>query len=95
MKDLIAETDRLRYEFLSAEAQLSLTFAQLARTEFESGDLERGQRALADARRGYETISSFLADPRHSGRLTPRQLEVLKESARKLRDAIDATKAPA
>ena len=90
MNDPGAETDRLRYEFLTAEIQLSLTFTEVARMEFDSGVLEHGQRALADARRGYETVTGFLADPRHSGRLTGPQLNILTESARKLREAIDA-----
>ena len=95
MADLEAETDRLRFEFLSAEVQLSFTFAEVARVEFNGGDLEHGQRALADARRGYDTITGFLADSRHARRLTGPQLDTLNESARKLRETIDAIKAPA
>lgn len=93
MKDLEGETDRLRYEFLTAELQLCLTFAQVARTELAAGELEHGQKALADAGKGYETVTAFLADPKHSARLTGPQLETLSESARHLRAAIEAVKA--
>jgi len=95
MADLEAETDRLRFQFLSVELRLSLTFTQVARVEFDSGDREHGQQALGRANRGYETITSFLADPKHCRRLTGPQLDTLKESLRKLRDAIDGVQAPA
>jgi hypothetical protein len=33
-----AETDRLRFEFLTAELELSFTFVRITRFEFDSGD---------------------------------------------------------
>ena len=92
MADLGAETDRLRFEFLSREVELSFTFTEVARVELDSGELEHGRRSLADARKGYETLISFLADPKHSSRLTGQQRDTLNESVHKLREAIDAVK---
>lgn len=71
-----------------------MTFTRIARVEFDSGDPEHGKRSLADARRGYETITSFLADPKHSSRLTGSQLDALTKSVHKLRHAIDTVKTP-
>lgn len=63
--DLFAETDRLRFEFLTAELELSFTFARLACFELENGEQEQGQRLLDNAGKGCEVVSNLLADPKH------------------------------
>lgn len=75
--ELSAETDRLRIEFLRAELELSSTFVQIATAEFEGGNREHGQQSLLDARKSCETVTRFLADPKHSGHMTESQFQDL------------------
>ncbi len=84
-----AETDRLRFEFLSAEFKLCFTFLDIAREELRSGLRERAERPLQDAERGCQTIQRFLEDHKHVDHLTAEQLATLRDKMRQLRKAID------
>lgn len=84
-----AETDRLRFEFLSAEFKLCFTFLDVARVELQSGDREHAEHALRDAERGCQTIHRFLEDRKHVEHLTAEQLAMLRDKMRELRKAID------
>ncbi len=88
-RDLRAETDRLRFEFLSAEFKLCFTFLDVARVELESGEREHAERSLQDAERGYQTVHRFLEDRKHVEHLTAEQLATLRDKMRELRKAID------
>ena len=87
--DARAETDRLRFEFLSAEFKLCFTFLDVARVELQSGDREHAEHALRDAERGCQTIHRFLEDRKHIDHLTAEQLATLRDKMCELRKAID------
>lgn len=84
-----AETDRLRFEFLSAEFKLCFTFLDVARVELQSGEREHVKRSIRDAERGCETIHRFLEDRKHVDRLNAEQLAMLRDKLRELRKAIE------
>ena len=54
-----AETDRLRFEFLSAEFKLCFTFLDIAREELQSGGRERAERPLQNASEGVKPFIAF------------------------------------
>jgi hypothetical protein len=62
LSDLQAATNRGRLDFLRADLELCFTFADLAKTERESGDGAAARRVLEKAETGYTTIARFLAD---------------------------------
>jgi len=84
-----AETNRLRFEFLSTEVKLCFTFLEVTRVELQSGDHEHAERALREAERGYQTLRRFLEDRKHFEHLTAEQLATLRNKTQELRDAID------
>ena len=88
--DVFLETDRLRFEFLTAELELSFTFARFARFELENGDQEHGQRLLDNAGKGCEVVRNLLADPKHSIRLSDEQMRYVDQKLGHLRDEIAA-----
>lgn len=84
-----AETDRLRFEFLSVEFRLCFTFLDVARVELQSGEREHAEHSIQDAERGCQTIHRFLEDRKHVDHLTAEQLATLRDKMRELRTAID------
>lgn len=78
-----------RIEFLRTELSLSLTLVSLAETEFQIGNSEAAQRTIADAEKGYQTLSRFLDDPRHASHIPAVVMNELRDGSQKLRDAID------
>ena len=57
LPNLDAETERLRLEFFQTDLDLCFTFADVAATEVEIGDLEAARRALGKAETGYAAMS--------------------------------------
>lgn len=88
--DVFLETDRLRFEFLTAELELSFTFARFARFELENGGQEHGERLLDNAAKGCEVVRNLLADRRHSLRLSDDQLRYVNQKLGHLREEIAA-----
>jgi len=88
--DAFLETDRLRFEFLTAELELSLTFARFARFQLDNGQQEHGQRLLDNAAKGCEVVRNLLADPRHSIRLSDDQVHYVDQKLGHLREEIAA-----
>jgi len=84
-----AETDRLRFEFLSVEFRLCFTFLDVARVELQSGEREHAEHSIQDAERGCQTIHRFLEDRKHVDHLTTEQLATLRDKMGELRKAID------
>ncbi len=54
------KADQNRVEFLGTELATCFTFADLADTEYNTGDREACERSLADAEEGYSTILRFM-----------------------------------
>jgi hypothetical protein len=88
--DLFRETDRIRFEFLTAELELSFTFARFARFELENGQREHGQQLLDNAGKGCEVVRNLLADPKHFLHLSDDQVRYADEKLGHLREEIDA-----
>ena len=85
LESLISRSEEARLDFLRIDLELSKTFADLANTEMEIGDLDAARRVLAKAERGYATIhrrALNLDDPHHQNEILTRLGE--------LRAAIDA-----
>ena len=57
---LTSQLDQRRIDFLKADLKTCFTFASLAATELEIGDLEAVRRVIAKAERGHEMINRFL-----------------------------------
>ena len=86
--DLASETNRLRLQFLSAELDLSFTFAEIAAVEFATGERQHARQSLADARKGWETVARFLADPKHSLHLSDSDTHTLQHRLHQLENKI-------
>jgi hypothetical protein len=87
--DLRANLNQDRLDFLRTDLTTCFTFAVMAETEFQIGDLEAGQRSLADGEKGHAMISRFLSDPKHATHLTAPQIAELTEGLRALRQRLD------
>ena len=71
--------------FLKAELALGFTFTTIASQRYETGYEESAERSLGNAEKAYETVSRFLADPKHSKRLTDAEIRDLTVELEKLR----------
>lgn len=56
------ESERLRIEFANADLDIAMTFVQLARMDFETGESENAVRLLSRAERAADQIAGML-DP--------------------------------
>ena len=68
-----SEADQLTAEFLITDAQIALTFLDLAETTRHA---KKSSRLIGEARRAYETILSFV----RRSRFTPDQAQVLNKA---------------
>jgi|SRR5581483_252154 hypothetical protein len=62
ISDLEAATNQSRVDFLQTDLALCFTFADLAKTEYQSGDRDAARSILEKAEIGYATIAGFLGD---------------------------------
>jgi hypothetical protein len=74
--------------FLKAELDLGFTFTTIASQRYEIGYEESAGKSLVNAEKAYETVSRFLADPKHTKRLTDTEIHDLKEGLEKLREKL-------
>ena len=84
---LLAETERIRLEFLQTDLALCFTFADLVRIELQIGDWNAARRALAVAGKGHATVARFLpyiADAQRRNEIQRKlnELRVTLDSAR-------------
>jgi hypothetical protein len=78
MSDLQAATNQSRVDFLQTDLALCFTFADLAKTEYQSGDRDAARRILEKAEIGYATIAGFLGDVENPDQKS----EIAKEACR-------------
>ena len=71
--------------FLKAELALGFTFTTIASQRYETGYEESAERSLGNAEKAYETVSRFLADPKHTNRLTDAETRDITAKLERLR----------
>ncbi len=86
---LKAQADQARIVFLRTDIQVCFTFASLAETEHKTGHRENAERSLADAEKGYATVSRFLSDPKHAAHISPEAHQELSTELERLRTTLD------
>ena len=86
IEQLRQEADRVGEKFIEADMEAAMTFLQLAKTEFETGNHERGGEVLAKAGRAYEAVAGFLPKIEDSDRKQQlqRKCHALREAIRKM-----------
>ena len=84
LESLISRSEEARLDFLRIDLELSKTFADLANTEMEIGELDAARRVLAKAERGYATIQRMVLNLDH-----PHQQNEILQRLGELRAAID------
>lgn len=87
------ETAQAGIDFLKSELDLCFTFASLTDTRLQIGDHEAAEQSLADAQKGYATLTRFLHDPKHSQHIDGQSLAEISERTEKLRSAIESVEA--
>jgi hypothetical protein len=92
--DLSSELNQRRIDFLKADLAVCFTFAKVAETELGNGDRYVAAKAMSHAEKGYETICSFLADPKHVSHLTANQVQNFKAELQRLRERLDGLGGP-
>ena len=58
---LRAQTEQARLDFISTDLGVCLTFATVAETEYKMGNREHAERTLAEAEKGYSTLSRLIS----------------------------------
>ena len=89
LADLEARLNEDRIAFLRTEVAASLTFAEMAETEYGIGERVAGDRSLVHGEEGYATLRRFLTDPKHTAHLTADQLQELNTDVERLRRKLD------
>ncbi len=92
-RQLQANSDRNRIEFLKTEIESSFTFAGVAETEFNMGDRAGAARSLAHAEEGYATLLRFLSDPKHAAHIGEEERSNIDARVQRLRTTLDRLKA--
>jgi hypothetical protein len=75
LQALIADSERLRADFMQADLKLGLTFANLARTEAGTGEMPHALQSLRHGSRAAEIVERLLAETTTLGRQEQKQLE--------------------
>ena len=83
-----ADPSATHARFLKAELDLGFTFTTIASQRYETGYEESAGKSLANAEKAYETVSRFLADPKHTKRLTDSEVHDLTAGLEKLREKL-------
>jgi hypothetical protein len=86
---LRARLDHNLRNFLRTDLSLCFTFADLAATMFIAGNPVSAQQAMADAEKGYQTLSRFLSDPKHIRHLTGDEIQEFRAELQRLRERLD------
>ena len=68
------------------------TCADLAATRLQLGYREAAEQAIADAEKGYQSVSSFLTDAKHVSHLSADELNALMTELQRLRERLDGLK---
>jgi len=87
--ELQSQSDQNRIEFLRTELSACFTFASVAETEFNIGNNEHAQRAIADAEKAYATMQRFLSDPKHAEHISDEERWELTQGMAELRKKLD------
>ena len=75
LQSLIADGERLRADFMQADLKLGLTFANLARSEADAGEMPHALQSLRRAARAAETVARLLAETTTLGWQQQKQME--------------------
>jgi hypothetical protein len=71
--------------FLKAELDLGFTFTTIASQRYKTGYGESAGKSIANAEKACETVSQFLSDPKHTNRLTDKEISELTAELERLR----------
>jgi len=85
-RDLQAEAEEARLDFIRTDLDLCLTFAALAETACRMGHREHAQRTLASAEKGYADMFRFFSQAKNPTPETKKELEV---TFKRLRERLD------
>jgi hypothetical protein len=88
-ENLQANLDQNLVNFLETDLALCFTFADIAAARIETGNREHGEQAIADAEKGYQTVSRFLAD-RHASHMNAEKKQELTAELQRLRKRLDS-----
>lgn len=86
---LKAQADRDRVDLLRAGLRTSFTFASVAEAELQTGNREAAELSLADAEKGYATVSRFLSDQKHAEHISKEIQRELAAELERLRQTLD------
>ena len=75
VESLIADTERLQADFMQADLKLGLTFANIARTEADAGEMPHALQSFGYASRAAEIVGRLLAETTALGSQERKQME--------------------
>src|SRR5438552_2965019 len=83
------DLDQERIKFLELDLDMCFAMTDLAATRLKSGNGEDAEKAIADAEKGYQTVSRFLNDPKHMSRMTADEIRRFTAELQRLRERLD------
>jgi len=89
LAQLQRRSDENLVDFLRTEVAAGFAIAELAETEYQMGNDELGARSAQHVAEAYSTLRRFLADTRHTGRLTGEVRQELTAGAERLKSTLD------
>jgi len=78
-----------RVDFLKTDLSVCSTFLDLAATRLKMGNRKSAKTAIANAEKGYKTLSRYLTDRKHSSHLTADQIREIKSEMKRLRERLN------
>jgi hypothetical protein len=87
-ENLQASLDHNLVNFLETDLALCFTFTDIAVARIETGNRQLAEQAIADAEKGYQTVSRFLAD-RHASDMNAEKKQELTAELQRLRKRLD------
>jgi hypothetical protein len=86
---LRAKLNQRRIDSLKNEFAMCTTLALVAATKTTLGERKAADKAIADAEKGYGTISRLLSDPKIFTHLTSDLIQEFTAELQRLRDRLD------
>jgi hypothetical protein len=85
-RELQAEAEEARLDFIRTDLDLCLTFAAVAETAYGMGHREHAERTLASAEKGYADMFRFFSQAVNP---TPETKKELERTFKRLREQLD------
>ena len=86
LRELQAEAEEARLDFIRTDLDLCLTFADVAETAYSMGHREHAERTLASAEKGYADMFRFFSQATN---LTPEANNEFQQTFKRLRERLD------